>query len=95
MTRSLTPRLTVAWIALCLLTAAAWWLGDANGHREITASTSVTLGVLVMALIKIRLMIQEFMEVRAGPTWLRLWTDLWLVTLFAGVATLYLTGPPR
>jgi hypothetical protein len=43
-----------------------------------------------MALIKARLIIQYFMEVRTAPRWLRIATDGWLVVLFGGVLAIYL-----
>ena len=88
-------RLTYVWLALMALTAAAWWIGDAHGHGGFSIDSPITLGVLAMALIKIRLVIQDFMEVRTAPLWLRLATDLWLFTLFGGVLALYLIAEVR
>lgn len=86
---SMTTRLTIVWLALSALTVSAWWIGDTHGHAGFNASVPITLSVLAMAFIKIRLVIQDFMEVRTAPLWLRFATELWLVTLFAGVTWLY------
>ena len=91
-TKSITPRLTIVWLALTALTGAAWWIGDTHGHGGFNVSVPITLGVLAMAALKIRLVIQDFMEVRSGPLWLKLWTDAWLVTLLGGILYLYFTA---
>ncbi|MDT5193744.1 MAG: hypothetical protein QOG79_2037 [Mycobacterium sp.] len=43
-----------------------------------------------MALIKSRLIIREFTEVRTAPAWLRAGTDTWLVVMFGAVLAMYL-----
>lgn len=87
---TLTTRLTYVWIGLSALTIAAWWIGDTHGQGAFDRNVAITLGVLAMAALKIRLVVQDFMEVRTAPLWLRFWTDLWLVTLFGAVGYIYL-----
>lgn len=41
-----------------------------------------TFVVLATALIKSRLIIREFMEVRNAPAWLGAATEVWLVVMF-------------
>lgn len=43
-----------------------------------------------MAVVKGRLVIQYFMEVRTSPRWLRLFTDIWLLAFWAAALTIYL-----
>lgn len=83
-----TVRLTSVWLILSAITVAAWWL--APGHARATASVPVTIAVLAMAMVKVRLVIQQFMEVRTAPGWLRLFTDAWLVVLWGAVLIIYL-----
>ena len=82
--------LTVAWILLFGLTVAAWRTG---GRSDGQASTLITAGVLLLALVKARLVIRYFMEVRSAPRWLRLSCDAWLGVVFAMVLVLYLWQP--
>jgi hypothetical protein len=51
----------------------------------------VTAIVLAIALVKCRLVIRTFMEVRTAPTWLRRSTDLWLILFWGAVLALYLS----
>lgn len=87
---SANARLTYVWLVLSAITVAAWWLGPAHTHRAVVASVGITVAVLVMAVIKARLIIQHFMEVRTAPRWLRLFTDIWLIALWGAVLGIYL-----
>ena len=82
--------LTGVWILLFSLTVAAWWTG---GRGDLQASTLITTGVLLLALVKARLVIHYFMEVRFAPRWLRLSCDAWLGVVFGTVLVLYLWRP--
>ncbi len=89
MTKSMTTHLTIAWLALSALTALSWWVGDRHGHGAASTNLPITVAVLGMALIKVRIIIQDFMEVRTAPAWLRVTSDLWLIGLFAGLMWMY------
>ena len=81
--------ITWAWLALVTITIGSWWLAPAHsGTAE--ASVPITAVVLVLALIKSRLIIRHFMEVRTAPRWLKASTDAWLVVLFGAVFVIYL-----
>jgi hypothetical protein len=87
---SFSRRLTVVWAVLSAMTVASWLLGSARGHAEFSPSTTITVGILAAAVIKARLIIRHFMEVRTAPTWLRSVTDGWLVLLVGSILALYL-----
>jgi Prokaryotic Cytochrome C oxidase subunit IV len=82
-------RLFTIWLFLSGLTVLTWWLGSKD-----TAQTAafITYGVLLIAFVKTRLVIRNFMEVREAPLWLRLLCDGWLVLLFAILALFYRYG---
>ena len=80
--------LTGVWALLSIMTVASWWTSRSDGH----AYTLITAGVLLFALIKSRLVIRYFMEVRFAPRWLRLTCDVWLIMVFGMVFALYLSG---
>lgn len=86
MTQTAAARIDYVWAILCAVTALSWWLG----HRSAGVTAPVTIGVLALGLLKVRLIIQHFMEVEAAPTWLRRSTDGWLVVFWGTVLTLYL-----
>ena len=81
-------RLAAVWLFLSALTILTWWLGS---HSAISAAL-VTYGVLLIAVIKTRFVIRNFMEVRDAPLWLQLACDAWLVALFAMLALFYRSG---
>jgi hypothetical protein len=56
----------------------------------VVASVPITVVILATVLIKSRLIIREFMEVRTAPAWLRAGTDAWLVVMFGAVLAIYL-----
>jgi hypothetical protein len=81
---------TYVWAILSAITIASWFLAPAHEHGVVVASTPITIAVLLLALVKTRLIIQHFMEVRTAPVWLKLATDAWLVVLFGGILAIYL-----
>lgn len=84
-------RLFVAWLILVGITLAYPWIDHAVSHHGVaTASTVVTVGAICLALIKVRIIMREFMEVRGAPRLLCRLTDLWVVLM--GVAMLVVYG---
>ncbi|MGV0871573.1 cytochrome C oxidase subunit IV family protein [Mycolicibacterium sp. XJ879] len=83
-------RMTWCWIVLTAITLASWWLAPAHFTNTVHASTPITALVLILAWLKSRLIIRNFMEVRTAPRWLRLSTDAWLGVLFTAVFVIYL-----
>ncbi len=83
-------RTTAVWAGLSAITVVSWFLAPAHHAEPVTASTAITIAVLTLALIKTRLIIGEFMEVRTAPVWLKVATDGWLVVLFGAIMAIYL-----
>lgn len=69
------------WAFLVAVTLASWWLGHGT-DAPFRVDRLITVGVLLVAAIKTRLVIQYFMEVRYAPSWLRWTCDGWLALLF-------------
>ena len=57
-----------------------------------SASALVTSGVIVIAVIKVRIIFREFMEVRQAPVLLCRLTDAWVVLIAASLLGSYFTG---
>ncbi|MGO9932601.1 MAG: cytochrome C oxidase subunit IV family protein [Steroidobacteraceae bacterium] len=85
-------RSTRIWLFLSLLTVLSWWTGSARGADFYQADALVTGVVLLIALIKTRFVIRNYMEVRFAPSWLQLTCDAWLLCLFAGISCFYWFG---
>jgi len=83
--------ITWVWGLLVLITIGTGWLAPAAHTNHLAqASLPITVLVLALALIKSRLIIRYFMEVRNAPRWLGLATDGWLAALFGAVLVIYL-----
>jgi hypothetical protein len=86
-------RLLIVWAILTAMTLVYVWLDhsvDRNGTQQ--ASTVVTVSAIVIALIKVRIIFREFMEVRHAPALLRRLTDGWVILIGVCLLTTYFVG---
>jgi len=72
-------RLLVVWLALSAITLAQLGVGSVDGRAEPTPNAAITASAILVALIKVRIIFREFMEVRHAPVLLGRLTDLWVV----------------
>jgi len=72
-------RLLVVWLVLSTITIAQLGLGSVDRQAALTPNAAITSSAILMALIKVRLIFREFMEVRHAPPLLSRLTDLWVV----------------
>jgi hypothetical protein len=79
-------RLSVALLALSAITIGQLGVGSLDGRAALAPNAAITSSAIVIALVKVRIIIREFMEVRHAPVLLRRLTDLWIA--FAGVGLL-------
>jgi hypothetical protein len=92
-TATFNKRLLIVWLILTSMTLAYVWIDhtvDQNG--TLRASTVVTVSAIVIALIKVRIIFREFMEVRHAPVWLCRLTDAWVVLIAACLLGSYFVG---
>ena len=82
-------RLLIVWAVLCALTLGYLWLDHSAG---VTASTVVTTAAVVIALVKVRIIFREFMEVRHAPVLLCRLTDAWIAIMAVGLLCSYFAG---
>jgi len=86
-------RLFGVWLILVAISLAYLGIDRAATHRGIpTASTVVTVGAICFAVVKVRIIMREFMEVRTAPRVLRLLTDFWVLLMAAAMLGVYLAG---
>ncbi len=86
-------RLLIVWAILTSMTLVYVWLDssvDQNG--TLRASTVVTVSAIVIALIKVRIIFREFMEVRHAPALLCRLTDGWVVLIGICLLGSYFVG---
>jgi hypothetical protein len=88
-----TKRLLLVWAILTSMTLVYVWLDhsvDRNGTQQ--ASTVVTVSTIVIALVKVRIIFREFMEVRHAPALLCRLTDGWVILIGVCLLTTYFVG---
>ena len=93
MTTTFNKRLLIVWLILTSMTLAYVWIDhtvDQNG--TLRASAVVTVSAIVIALIKVRIIFREFMEVRHAPAWLCRLTDVWVVLIAVCLLGSYFVG---
>ena len=84
-------RLLIVWVVLASFTLAYLWIDHSLGG-SLKPSAMVTSSVIVIALIKVRIIFREFMEVRQAPVLLCRLTDAWVVLIAAALLGSYFIG---
>jgi Prokaryotic Cytochrome C oxidase subunit IV len=84
-------RLLVVWLFLASLTLGYLWIDHTVGG-SLKSSAVVTSSVVVIALIKVRIIFREFMEVRNAPVLLCRLTDAWVLVMAAALLGSYFIG---
>lgn len=80
-------RITLVWLGLVLATCLSWETGgDLAGLGDVR---SLGTAVLVIAFVKVRYIMLEFMELRHAPLAMRLFAESWAVLVCAAVVILY------
>ena len=84
--------LTSVWSLLSTITLVSWWLGTQGGSHPNGLNAISAAAVVLIACVKSRLVIRNFMEVSRAPTWLRVTSDSWLALTFGMIASFYFLG---
>jgi len=92
MTATSERRLLTILLVLSAITLISWWIGAQHGQGEFRLNGPVTFGVLLIATVKTRLIIGEFMEARHAPRLLRRVADAWLALLVSSLLAIYFIG---
>ena len=87
-------RLLIVWVILASFTLAYLVIDhSAEGQPgSLRSSAVITSSVIVIALIKVRIIFREFMEVRQAPVLLCRLTDAWVVLIGAALLGSYFIG---
>ncbi|OBC01441.1 cytochrome C oxidase subunit IV family protein [Mycobacterium sp. 852002-40037_SCH5390672] len=84
-------RLLFVWLILAALTLGYLWI-DHSVAGALKSSAVVTSSVIVIALVKVRIIFREFMEVRNAPVLLCRLTDAWVVLIAVVLLGSYFVG---
>ena len=86
-------RLLIVWAILTAMTLVYVWLDEAvDQNGTLKASTVVTVSAIAIALVKVRIIFREFMEVRHAPALLCRLTDGWVVLIGICLLGSYFVG---
>ncbi len=86
-------RLGIVWLVLAAITALYLVIDHtADDHGRPVSSTTVTILAIALGLVKYRVIIREFMDVRGAPTVLQRLTDLLVAVLAIALVGSYLVG---
>jgi hypothetical protein len=86
-------RLVIVWLALSAITLTQLAVGAAGDGAALAPNAAVSAGAIGIALVKVRIILREFMEVRHAPVLLGRLTDLWLALAGVGLLGAYFAGP--
>ncbi len=84
-------RLLFVWLILAALTLSYLWI-DHTANGSLRSSALITSSVIVIALIKVRIIFREFMEVRQAPVLLCRLTDAWVALIAVVLLSCYFIG---
>ena len=84
-------RRLVVWVVLASLTLG-YLVIDHSADGSPGPSAVVTSSVIVIAVIKVRIIFREFMEVRQAPPLLCRLTDAWVVLIAVSLLACYFAG---
>jgi hypothetical protein len=87
-------RLLVVWLVLSAITMAQLGVGSVDRQAALVPNAAITSSAIVMALVKVRIVFRQFMEVRHAPVLLGRLTDLWIVVTGAVLLGCYFAGRP-
>ena len=86
-------RLSVAWVIVVMITLIYLVIdGSVDDSDVMRASTVASVAAIGLALIKVRIVMREFMDVRHAPRILRTVTDALVLTMGVFLLGTYLVG---
>lgn len=85
-------RLLLVWLGLSTITILQWGLSSSATQEVLTPNAAVTFGVIAMALVKVRFIVREFMEVCHAPALLCRLTDAWIALTTLALLGTYFVG---
>ena len=85
-------RLLIVWLTLSAITLVYLWVDSVDREGALRPSAVVTSSAIVMALVKVRIIFREFMEVRHAPVLLCRLTDLWVLLTAVSLLGSYFIG---
>jgi Prokaryotic Cytochrome C oxidase subunit IV len=76
-------RITLVWALLVVVTCLSW--SSTQGSGWLSDPRIATSLVMLIAFLKVRYILLEFMETREAPLWLRVTCEAWVVVVCAAI----------
>ena len=85
-------RLILVWAVLSGITLVQLAFGSLGASEALRPNAAITVGAIGIALVKVRVIMREFMEVRHAPPLLCRLTDLWVALTAVSLLGAYFVG---
>lgn len=85
-------RLFVVWLALSAITLAQLGIDSLDDRGVLVPNAWITVSIVLIALIKVRLILREFMELRHARARLVRLADLWVLVTGGALLGSYFLG---
>ncbi|PPE72070.1 hypothetical protein C3942_20455 [Solimonas fluminis] len=85
-------RLALVFALLTGVTLLSWWLGAGDDRQAFSPDAALSLAVILMAAIKLRMIVWEFMELRHAPLRVRRGADGFLWGIVGVMLLVYAFG---
>jgi heme/copper-type cytochrome/quinol oxidase subunit 4 len=86
---ALRERVTWVWLALMLLTCVTTW----GLSKDLFSPAAAVFGIFVIAAVKVRYVMLDFMELRNAPIPVRVVFEAWPVAVAAIILGIWLATP--
>lgn len=83
----------VVFSLLVALTFISFWSTEDSSLVQYRDGALIMVGILALALIKVRLVIMHFMEVKHAPIALRILFEVWLIVVYVAMCGVYYFPP--
>ncbi|MET0546136.1 MAG: cytochrome C oxidase subunit IV family protein [Caulobacterales bacterium] len=82
-------KLRITWIWALLVAATCFSWESVQGFQLFSDVRWATALVMVVAFIKVRFIMMEFMEIRQAPLPLRIFADVWVAAVCTAILVMY------
>lgn len=82
-------RITLVWLILVAATLLSYGIGHGFGFRD---HRYASVAIIIVAFIKVRFIILDFMEIRDAPNAMRMIAELWVGLAATALVSVYWLG---
>jgi Prokaryotic Cytochrome C oxidase subunit IV len=79
-------RVTGIWLALIAATLISWTMGQGD---SLGSTRRTSIAIIVIAFLKIRYVIYDFMDLRGAPLFMRIVAESWVLIVCTTIIAFY------